>query len=194
MKIVLASASPRRLELLQLIGLNPEIIAPDITEIKRPDESPAVFLERMAIAKGIEVYKKKFFSRLLISADTVVLLDGALIGKPTDRKDAFRMLNQLSGRRHEVLTGISLMYQGETSFEISRTGVYFKELADSEINFYLDHENFLDKAGAYAIQGRAAIFVERIDGCFFNVMGFPLNLFYRMIKKRGLDLYDQPGE
>lgn len=190
MKIVLASASPRRKELLQLIGLNPEIIPPDIDEIIRPHEPLAVFLERVTIAKGIEVYKKKFFSHLLISADTVVLLDDLLIGKPTSREDAFGMLNRLSGQRHEVLTGISLMYQGETSFEISRTAVYFKELAASEINFYLDHENFMDKAGAYSIQGRAAIFVERIDGCFFNVMGFPLNLFYRMVNERGLNLYD----
>jgi septum formation protein len=190
MKIVLASASPRRQELLQLICLNPEIVTPDIDEIIRPDESPEIFLERVAISKGIAAYKKKYFSHLLISADTVVLLNDSLIGKPTNREDAFRMLNQLSGQSHEVLTGVSLMYHGETSFEISRTAVHFKELADSEINFYLDHENFLDKAGAYAIQGRAAIFVERIDGCFFNVMGFPLNVFYRMVKARGLNLYD----
>ena len=190
MKIVLASASPRRKELLQLIGLNPEIIPPDIDEIIRPEEAPAVFLKRVTIAKGIEVYKKKFFSHLLISADTVVMLDDSLIGKPTDREDAFRMLNQLSGQRHEVLTGLALIHQGETSFAISRTRVYFKQLHDQEINFYLDHENFMDKAGAYAIQGRAAVFVERIDGCFFNVMGFPLNLFYRMVSERGLNLYD----
>jgi septum formation protein len=190
MKIVLASASPRRQELLQLIGLNPEIITPDIVEVVRPEETPAVFLKRVAIAKGVAVYKKKYFSQLLISADTIVLLDETMIGKPTNRSDALRMLRLLSGRRHEVLTGISLMCQGETSFGISCTAVYFKELADKEINFYLDHENFLDKAGAYAIQGRAAIFVERLDGCFFNVMGFPLNLFYRMINERGLNLYD----
>jgi septum formation protein len=190
MKIVLASASPRRKELLQLIGLNPEIIPPDIDEALRPAETIEVFLERVTIAKGIEVYKKKFFSHLLISADTIVLLDDSLIGKPRNREDAFRMLNQLSGQRHEVLTGISLIYRGETSFGIAHTAVYFKELADQEINFYLDHENFQDKAGAYAIQGRAAIFVERIDGCFFNVMGFPLNLFYRMVNERGLNLYD----
>jgi septum formation protein len=190
MKIVLASASPRRKELLQLIGLNPEIIIPNIDEASRPAEAIDTFLERVTIAKGIEVYKKRFYSHLLISADTVVLLDDLLIGKPLDREDAFRMLQQLSGQRHEVLTGISLMYQGETRFEISRTAVYFKELDASEINFYLDHENYLDKAGAYAIQGRAAIFVERIDGCFFNVMGFPLNLFYRIVKERGLNLYD----
>jgi septum formation protein len=190
MKVVLASASPRRQELLKLIGLNPEIIIPNVDEIIRPGETPAVFLERVAIAKGIEVYRKKFFSHLLISADTVVLLNDVLIGKPVDRSDAFGMLRQLSGQRHDVLTGISLMYQGETSFGISRTAVFFKELADSEIGFYLDHESYLDKAGAYAIQGRAAIFVERIEGCFFNVMGFPLNLFYRMVNDRGLNLYE----
>jgi septum formation protein len=190
MKIVLASASPRRQELLRLIGLNPEIVIPDIDEAPRPAEAIDAFLQRVTIAKGIEVYKKKFYSHLLISADTIVLLGDLLIGKPVNSADAFRMLKQLSGQRHEVLTGISLMYRGETRFEISRTAVYFKELTVSEINFYLDHENYLDKAGAYAIQGRAAIFVERIDGCFFNVMGFPLNLFYRMINERGLNLYD----
>ncbi|TFG81039.1 MAG: septum formation protein Maf [Chrysiogenales bacterium] len=189
MKVVLASASPRRKELLQLIGLNPEIIPPDINEVVRPAEAIDAFLERVTISKGIEVYKKKHFSHLLISADTVVLLNDSLIGKPADRDDAFRMLNQLSGQRHEVLTGLALMYQGDTRFAISRTHVYFKPLQEREINFYLDHENFMDKAGAYAIQGRAAIFVERIDGCFFNVMGFPLNLFYRMLGERELDLY-----
>jgi len=189
MKIVLASASKRRKELLQLIGLNPEIIPPEIDEVVRPAEAIDVFLERVTIAKAIEVYKKKYFSHLLISADTVVLLDDSLIGKPVDREDAFRMLKQLSGRRHEVLTGLALMYQGETRFAISRTYVFFKPLHEQEINFYLDRENFMDKAGAYAIQGRAAVFVERIDGCFFNVMGFPLNLFYRMLGERDLDLY-----
>ena len=190
MKIVLASASPRRRELLQLIGLDPAVIIPDIDEMIRPGETPEVFLERVTMAKGIAAYKKNLYSHMLICADTVVLLADSLIGKPANREDAFGMLSRLSGRRHEVLTGMALMYQGDTRFEISRTAVYFKELAESEISFYLDHENFLDKAGAYAIQGRAAVFVERIEGCFFNVMGFPLNLFYRMVKERGLDLYE----
>jgi septum formation protein len=189
MKLVLASASPRRKELLHLIGLDPEIIPPDIDEAPRPAEATGAFLERVTIAKGIAVYKKKFFSQLLVSADTVVLLDGSLIGKPVDRQDAFLMLRRLSGKRHEVLTGLALMYQGETRFAISRTHVYFKELDDREINFYLDHENFMDKAGAYAIQGRAAVFVERIEGCYFNVMGFPLNLFYRMLNERSIDVF-----
>jgi len=190
MKIILASASPRRKELLQLIGLRPAIVVPDIDEMVRPGEVPAAFLERVTIAKGIAVYKKNLFSHLLISADTVVLLADELIGKPVDREDASRMLKRLSGQRHEVLTGIALMHQGETRFDISRTAVVFKELSGEEIDFYLDHENFMDKAGAYAIQGRAAVFVDRIEGCFFNVMGFPLNLFYRMAEERGLKLYD----
>jgi len=189
MKVVLASASPRRKELLQLIGLVPEVFPPDIEEAMRPGEAIDAFLERVAIAKGIAVYRKKFFHSLLISADTVVLLDGALIGKPRDRADAFAMLSRLSGRRHEVLTGLALMHEGETTFAISRTFVQFKELHGGEIDFYLERENFMDKAGAYAIQGRAAVFVERIEGCYFNVMGFPLNLFYRMASDRGLNLF-----
>ncbi|HSQ35412.1 MAG TPA: Maf family protein [Candidatus Binatia bacterium] len=190
MKIILASASPRRQELLQLIGLAPAIIIPDIDEKVKPGETPGNFLERVTIAKGIAIYRKNLFSHLIVSADTIVLLGDDVIGKPVDREDAFRMLRSLSGRRHEVLTGIALMHLGETRFEISRTAVYFKELADDEIDFYLDREHFMDKAGAYAIQGRAAPFVERIEGCFFNVMGFPLNLFYRMAKERGLNLYE----
>ena len=189
MKVVLASASPRRKELLQLIGLAPEVIPPDIEEAAHPGEALDDFLARVTIAKAIEVYKKKFFHSLLISADTVVRLDDALIGKPTGRADAFAMLRRLSGRQHEVLTGLALMHQGETRFAISRTRVHFKTLDDREIAFYLDHEKFMDKAGAYAIQGRAAIFVERIEGCYFNVMGFPLNLFYRMLGERGLNVY-----
>jgi septum formation protein len=189
MKVVLASMSPRRKELLQLIGLAPEVIAPDIEEAVLPGETTDGFLQRVTIAKGLAVYKKRHFHSLLVSADTVVLLDGALIGKPAGRDDAFSMLARLSGRRHEVLTGLALMHEGETTFAISRTHVDFKELANGEIEHYLDHENFMDKAGAYAIQGRAAVFVERIEGCYFNVMGFPLNMFYRMLVQRGLDLY-----
>jgi septum formation protein len=189
MKVVLASASPRRKELLQLIGLAPEVIPPNIEEAARGGETVDAFLERVTIAKAFEIYKKKFFHALIVSADTMVRLDDALIGKPTGRAGAAAMLQRLSGRQHEVLTGLALMHQGETRFAISRTQVYFKALDDREIGFYLDHENFMDKAGAYAIQGRAAIFVERIEGCFFNVMGFPLNLFYRMLGELGLNVY-----
>ncbi|MBN2346298.1 MAG: septum formation protein Maf [Candidatus Aminicenantes bacterium] len=190
MNVVLASASPRRKELLQMIGIQPQVLPPDIEEILHPGEAIEEFLRRVAIAKGIAVYRKSFFQSLLVSADTVVLLDGSSIGKPGDRGEAQAMLRRLSGRMHQVLTGLAVMHQGETRFAISRTRVFFKALEDREIDLYLDHEHFLDKAGAYAIQGRAALFVERIEGCFFNVMGFPLNLFYRMLIERGVHLDD----
>lgn len=189
MKVVLASASPRRRELLQLIGLEPEVIPAAIEEAALPGEGLDAFLRRVAIAKGLAVYRRGFFNSLLVSADTVVALDGAAIGKPAGRDEAFAMLSRLSGREHEVLTGLALLYQGETRFAVSRTRVRFKDLAAGEIAHYLEHEEYGDKAGAYAIQGRAAVFVERIEGCYFNVMGFPLNLFYRMLQERGVNLY-----
>jgi septum formation protein len=189
MRVVLASASPRRNELLQLIGLVPEVFPPDIEEAARPGEAVDQYLERVTMAKGMAVYRKKFFHALLVSADTVVLLDGTLIGKPADRAGAFAMLSQLSGRWHEVLTGLALMHAGETTYAVARTRVRFKALSAAEIDHYLEREHYMDKAGAYAIQGRAAVFVERIEGCYFNVMGFPLNLFYRLAGERGIDLY-----
>ncbi len=189
MKVVLASASPRRRELLQMIGIEPEVIPAAIEESFLPGEGLDAFLRRVAIAKGLAVYRKRFFHSLLVSADTVVVLDGAAIGKPADRDQAFAMLSRLSGREHQVLTGLAILYEGETRYEVSRTAVRFKPLDRGEISHYLDHEEYLDKAGAYAIQGRAAVFVEGIAGCFFNVMGFPLNLFYRMLGERGLNLH-----
>lgn len=189
MKVVLASASPRRRELLQLIGIEPEVIPAAIEESFLPGEGLDAFLRRVAIAKGLAVYRKRFFHSLLVSADTVVVLDGAAIGKPVDRDQAFAMLSRLSGREHTVLTGLAILYQGETRYEVSRTAVRFKPLDRGEIEHYLDHEEYRDKAGAYAIQGRAAVFVESIAGCYFNVMGFPLNLFYRMLGERGVNLY-----
>lgn len=189
MKIILASCSPRRKDLLQLIGLQPEIVIPQIDESRNPDEKVDRFLERIAIAKGIQIYNRNYHDTLIISADTIVLLDDQVIGKPKDRRQAEHMLARLSGRCHEVWTAISLIFQGRTHVEIAKTLVCFKSLESKEIQHYLDHEEFLDKAGAYAIQGRAAVFIERIEGCFFNVMGFPLHLFYQMTQKVGIDIY-----
>jgi len=192
MKIILASASPRRRELLKLIGLNPEIRIPEISESMVPGESIEKFMERITIAKGINAYQRRYYSSLVISADTIVLLDDRVIGKPRDREDAREMLQSLSGRMHRVWTGMALMYRGETRFRLAQTRVFFQRLSETEIISYLEHEDYLDKAGAYAIQGRAAIFVERIEGCFFNVMGFPLNLFYSMAGDLGIDLFADP--
>ncbi len=191
MKVILASASPRRRELLKLIGLDPEVRIPEVNEDMEAGEPIERYLERVAISKSMNVYRKQFFSSLVVSADTVVLIDGRFIGKPIDRRDASDMLRRLSGRNHEVWTGIALMHRGETCFRSARTQVIFKTLNEREIEHYLDHEEYMDKAGAYAVQGRAAIFVERIEGCFFNVMGFPLNLFYTMTGNLGIRLFDE---
>jgi len=189
MKLILASASPRRQELLRMVGLDPQIIIPEIDETQQPGETVDRFLERTAIAKGLSIYRSDLYPALVVSADTIVHCDDRIIGKPVDAQDARRMLRLLSQRTHQVFTGLALMHRGRTHFAISRSAVIFKKLSDAEIDFYLANEEYLDKAGAYAIQGRAAMFIERIEGCFFNVMGFPLNLFYRMTQELAIDLF-----
>lgn len=190
MKLILASASPRRRELLRLIGLEPEVIVPDINEEQQAGEAVDRFLERVAIEKGLAVYRRHYDNALIVSADTIVLLDGRIMGKPADRSHARRMLFELAGRSHQVHTGLALMHRGATHVAISCTTVRFRSLEAAEIDRYLDCEQYQDKAGAYAIQGRAAVFVERIDGCFFNVMGFPLNLFDHMLRQHRIAAYD----
>lgn len=190
MKIILASASPRRRELLQQIGLTAEIIPPEIDEERRAGEETPVFLERVATAKALQVYSRKRHQDLIVAADTIVAVDDHVLGKPVDRADARRMLELLSGRRHEVWTGIALLHKGATHFDCAVTAVDFKRLESDEIERYLDWGEYADKAGAYGIQGRAALFVERISGCFFNVVGFPVNLFYEFTRRLGLDIYD----
>ncbi|MCP5050209.1 MAG: septum formation protein Maf [bacterium] len=188
LEFILASSSPRRKELLKLIGIQPRIISPHVDESRLPGEKVDDFLRRVTIAKGREVYGEEFYNIPVISADTIVLCDDHLIGKPVDRDEAFGFLKLLSGNKHEVWTGLSILYRGEVYYEVARTGVLFSELSEEEINHYLEIEHYMDKAGAYAIQGRASVFVRRIEGCYFNVMGFPLNLFYTMLKTMGIPL------
>ena len=190
LNMVLASSSARRKELLSMIGLQPQIIPPDINEEMHEAEAHEKFLERVAISKAMNVYRRTFHHSLVIGADTIVRLEGEIIGKPKDRPAAAKMLQKLSDRCHEVWTGLALLYQGQTRFDISRTRVFFKKLSAEEIDFYLDHEEYLDKAGAYAVQGKASVFVTRVEGCYFNVMGFPLNLFYHMLETLDIRLYE----
>lgn len=189
MKIILASSSPRRKELLKLIGLEPEIIEPKVEEFIEMEEKSLDFLKRLTILKGKSVYINEYFNFIIISSDTIVLLKNKIIGKPKDREDAFSILRALSNNVHEVWTGVSIIYKGKTYFDYAKTKVFFEEITDDEINCYLDNEDYLDKAGAYAIQGRASVFVKKIEGCFFNVMGFPLNLFFNMLKNIGINIY-----
>lgn len=190
MDIILASSSPRREELLKLLGIEPRIMIPTVDEDIKPGEPIEVFLRRVAIAKGRAVYSDNYYHTPIISADTIVLCENKLIGKPRTRADAFGFLKTLSNNVHDVLTGVSILYRGTPHYDFARTRVVFTEISDEELNYYLDNENYMDKAGAYAIQGKASVFVKKIDGCYFNVMGFPLNLFYTMLKKIGINLYE----
>ena len=188
MRVILASSSPRRAEILKIMGIEPEIIFPSVDEYKKKGESIDKFVRRLSVLKGRSVYRDEFFDSLVVSSDTVVYINNVIIGKPLDREDAFKILKSLSGRTHEVITGISLMHKGKNYYDSCKTGVCFSKITDQEIKSYLEDKGYMDKAGAYAIQERAAVFVKSIDGCFFNVMGFPLNLFYNMLKRNNINI------
>ncbi|MEN8152684.1 MAG: Maf family protein [Acidobacteriota bacterium] len=187
-RTILASSSPRRLELLKLINIDPVVLEPDIDENIMNTESVHEFVKRVSIEKGNNIFNSSLNNDLIISADTVVVTDNKIIGKPEDRKDAENILEDLSGIEHTVITGIALKYDNKVLYDHSSTRVIFKQLTKNEIEAYLNTEDYMDKAGGYAIQGRASIFIQEIHGCFFNVMGFPLNLFYEMLKKIGVSL------
>lgn len=186
---ILASSSPRRKELLRLVGIQPRILIPTVDESMHPGEEVETFLKRVTIAKGEAVYRDEFFQTPVISSDTIVYCDGEVIGKPRDRDEAREFLNKLSGNTHEVWTGVAIRYRDRCDYNYARTAVEFSPLWEQEIQYYLDNEDYMDKAGAYAIQGRASVFVKKIDGCYFNVMGFPLNMFYNMLKGMNISLY-----
>ena len=177
-RLVLASASPRRSALLSQIGLTFEVRPSDIVEPPHsihPNNSASEVTQKLALLKAASV-AQHFDDALIIGADTLVSLDGELLGKPTDDADAFKMLTHLSGTCHEVVTGVALV-DTRTEREIvwsETTQIYFRELHSTEIAAYIASGETSDKAGAYGIQGRAAGFVRRIEGCYFNVVGLPL--------------------
>ena len=178
LQLVLASASPRRSALLSQIGLTFEVRPSDVVEPPHNIHSnnPASEVtQKLALLKATAV-AQPFDDAIIIGADTLVSLDGKLLGKPTDDAEAFEMLTHLSGTCHEVVTGVALVDAG-TGREIvwsEATQVYFRELQSTEIDAYIASGETSDKAGAYGIQGRGAAFVRRIEGCYFNVVGLPL--------------------
>lgn len=183
MKLILASASPRRADLLRQSGIPFQVVIPDVSEDLNGVSEPHEMVTRLALRKALAV-SERFKHGIIIAADTVVLYQGVVMGKPRDHDDAWRMLRLLSGDKHEVLTGIALVdaASGRSECAVSTTGVWLKDLTESEIDFYVKTGEPLDKAGAYGIQGLAALFVEKIDGCYFNVVGLPLNLLYSLMK------------
>lgn len=183
MRLTLASASPRRAELLRAAGIEFDVMPADADESARPGEAPDVYVRRVAEEKA-RVVGARSHDRLILAADTIVAVDGTMLGKPVDDDDAKRMLSLLSGRTHEVLTAVAIYRSGMSVplVEADRTEVEFAALTEVEIDWYVATGEPRDKAGAYAIQGYASRFVTRIDGSYSNVVGLPIALVYEMLK------------
>lgn len=182
-KLVLASASPRRADILNLVGWQFEKITADVDESVLDNENPADYVQRLAQTKA-EAVAARIERGIVLGADTTVVLDNEIIGKPTDLADARGMLEKLSGCWHEVLTGVALVSKTENNqtskIAFEQTRVRFAELSKIEIEHLIEFGEPLDKAGAYAVQGAAALFIERIEGDYWNVVGLPIQLVYRL--------------
>jgi septum formation protein len=174
--IYLASGSPRRRELLRQIGVSFRVVGADLDETALRGESPSAYVARLAQAKAMAVWERSSDSvgAPVLAADTAVVLDGEILGKPADMKDAMRMLLRLSGRAHDVLTAVALRTSGGIEATVSCSTVTFRPIDRSEASAYWATGEASDKAGAYAIQGRAAIFVSDLKGSYSGVMGLPL--------------------
>jgi septum formation protein len=182
--IVLASTSPRRAEILRTVGWPFEAFAVDVDESRTKDEPAPSYVERLAREKAAAAAIHRP-SRLVLGADTVVVVDDEILGKPHDEEDARRMLWRLSGRWHEVLTGVALVNGQNSPPVVAReiTQVRFAAMNEVEINWYVSTGEPMDKAGAYAIQGRGARLIEEIKGDYFNVVGLPVRLLYKLVQK-----------
>jgi septum formation protein len=177
MKLILASSSPRRAEILGNAGLPFSVLSSAVDESPYPSEAPSALVQRLANAKADLVTARAVGPAIILAADTVVVLDDKILGKPSSTEDARHMLQQLSGRTHSVLTGVALVRlpDGERRQFIESTLVHFRPITDEELSSYLATEEPYGKAGAYAIQGRAGRYIPRIEGCYFNVVGLPLS-------------------
>jgi septum formation protein len=187
MKLILASSSPRRAEILANAGLPFTVLSSAVDESPSPDEKPAALVQRLANAKADLVTARAVGPAIVLAADTVVVLDDKILGKPRSTEDARHMLQQLSGRTHSVLTGVALVRlpDGERRQFIESTMVHFRPITDEELAAYLATREPYDKAGAYAIQGQAGRYIPRIEGCYFNVVGLPLSRVLTELKSLG---------
>ena len=210
MSLILASSSPRRQELLRAAGIEFTVEPSDLPEVPHPGEAPHAFAERMAREKAVAVAQRRHGpGEWVLAADTVVFVNGEILGKPADAADpaaeAARMLRLLSGREHRVITGVCLlessqraMISGQKSFAADprptaaelvaseTTRVWMNTLSEGDIRDYIVSGEPMDKAGAYAIQGRASRWIPRIEGCYFNVVGLPVPLVYRVLRERSI--------
>jgi len=186
-RLVLASASPRRAELLRAAGIDFDVIAASLDESVLPGERPQAHARRLAQAKALHVVERVGGRNPILAADTIVAIEGQILGKPADEADARRMLRTLSGRTHEVITAVCLASgPREPLVEHAVTTVEFAPLSEAEIAWYAVSGEGADKAGAYAIQGLASRFAVRISGSYTNVVGLPVALVYHLCKRAGL--------
>jgi len=182
MKYILASNSPRRRDLLENIGVSFEVMASNINETIDEASNPYEVASRLAFEKAKDIASRVKEEALVIAADTIVVAD-MILGKPMNEEDAYKMLRLLSGRAHQVVTGLAVINSAsnKTAIDYSVTNVYFKELSDDIIHKYIASGEPMDKAGAYGIQGKAALFVDKIEGDYFNVVGLPLTKLQELL-------------
>jgi len=181
-KLLLASSSPRRSQILEMIGWPFEVGAVEVDETLRDDESPRQYVSRLAAAKA-RASADVHSHRPIVAADTTVVVDEHILAKPADAGDAQRMLRMLQGRWHQVLTGVALISESGSEVDVEMTEVRFAPMSKGEIEWYVETREPMDKAGAYAIQGKGARFIEGIRGDYFNVMGLPVRLLYDLIRR-----------
>lgn len=190
-KIILASASPRRSEILHNMGLEFTVM-PAADEEKTEKLRPAEVVEDLSLSKAMDISQKAEQDALIIGADTVVAYEGKILGKPQDQRDAFETLKRLQGKTHQVYTGVTVLYRTAETWEpvtfSECTKVTFYAVSDEEIQRYVESGEGMDKAGSYGIQGYFGRYVKKIDGDYFNVVGFPAARMFYELKKRGIDL------
>ena len=178
--LTLASSSPRRRQLLEMLGMTVRVVPPNIPEIRRPVETPVDYVERLAREKALAVT-----GRLVLGADTTVVVRDEVLEKPVDTPDALRMLRKLQGRTHQVVTSVALVADEAIHQATDVTNVVFRRMEESFLEAYVATGEPMDKAGAYGIQGYGAALVERIDGDFFSVMGLPIRLVLDLLERAG---------
>ena len=184
MSLVLASASPRRRELLAAAGFTVEVDPPQVDEAQQPGEPPAEYIERVTRDKAAVVSARRP-DRTVIAADTAVLVDGEVLGKPADDEDAARMLRRLSNRSHDVWTGVAVARAGQVAYALERTRVWMLPLSEADVRWYVESGEPRGKAGGYAIQGLASRFVPRIEGSWSNVVGLPVATVLQLLEQVG---------
>jgi septum formation protein len=185
MRLILASASPRRAELLRAAGYSFDVCAPDVDERALPGEPPVEYVRRVADAKASRIAETAGPAAVVLAADTAVVVDEQILGKPRDAHDAARMLALLSGRAHEVMTGVALYTAEQRVSFVETTAVHVVALSEEDLDWYVASGEGSDKAGAYAIQGLASRFIPRIDGSYSNVVGLPIATVSRMLRSAG---------